>query len=339
MDTSIDPVDPPIGIKLLHSFGRDLEQLPDIQTAKNDWQEVFSGKAFDWTFEIQQPGEILGINQVWRNEYQTQVKNATGKTTIDESMAELAETIPEGWTGMKYSFRTQFEDLPTATVTSDLGTRGGVKSTVHGFTEYPAIREEIKSYIRSIRGYYAKTELANVNDATFGQWAMAVLKGRTPGYAAKDSSMEDGDIERLDKFFAKLVWLMFGTEGERSPSAYANAMMVLKLIAVGRMTWKEAFDGRPHGGGLFNMSMGGAVEVARTAEIATGLGTGQFHYQGPVSKPEDIKDKLGEFFERQERVAKKYVDYKIERNPKKHWTPKPLDVVWGRMQKLYTYKK
>ena len=143
----------------------------------------------------------------------------------------------------------------------------------------------------------------------------------------------------LNSLFGKLIWLMFGTEGERSPSAYANSMMVLKLIAVGRMTWTEAFDGRKFGGGLFNMSMEGAVNIARTAESVLGHGKGQNYYQGPVSKPSNVSGELAEFFERQELVGNQYVEYKISRNSKKYLTPNPTDVVRMGMERLYKYQK
>jgi hypothetical protein len=189
--------------------------------------------------------------------------------------------------------------------------------------------------VRKVDEKYA----AKINDSRIAEWAQQALKGNeTPDYARQDSPLDENLVEETDKLLSKLLWLMFGTETERSPSAYANSMMVLKLIAIGDMTWKEAFSGRKFGGGLFNMSMENAVPVARTSEILTGTGSGVDYYQGPVSNAKTLKEELEEFFSRQEEVAERYVSYKIRRNPKKYLTPKPLDVVRRRTRRLYRYR-
>ncbi|EDV21600.1 uncharacterized protein TRIADDRAFT_59760 [Trichoplax adhaerens] len=132
----------------------------------------------------------------------------------------------------------------------------------YAIRSYEGIRYEIED----LKEYYLPEEITrNYWDICIAMCIRSTVNGRGV-LLLENSDVSKVAIRRIKDLIARLALTMFGYEAARCPSTIITHQMILDLIIDGKLTWREALDGKiksPSKGGYLPMSMENAGNLCR----------------------------------------------------------------------------
>jgi hypothetical protein len=247
----------------VHELGAKVRNHPKVKEAEKEIEQVFADYKSETSlteekdivpdfapFCPDKPYELIAYNNVtakdaaeWKKRRREEdVKNPEEAKRRKVEAEERGEYDPESFRvrhrRIGFGYASQHaEDLPVDVDSVEVG--GGRKGEVKGLGSYPSIAFSIEAYLSGAMIDRGKLLITN---RKLAKWVRAQIQGKKPGYVKKQDKLTAEEFNALDAFVQRLALLLTHSEADRSVASYVTVPQILSLIALGSMTWLQAFD-------------------------------------------------------------------------------------------------